>query len=209
MIVVTGASGFIGQHLCYALRERGKDVHEIDLRTRSDINNCDLPEASRVFHLAAQTDAYHQNARFDAITNIIGSIRIFEQYGDKVVFTSSAMVNYPCNPYAISKRACEDYAKYFGAAIVRLPNVYGPGGHSLIDVCETNDEINIYGTGQQVRTYQHVDVVIKALLDAEPGVTKVVQGDVLSVNQIVSRYDKPVNTLPAREGDLLYAVQLD
>lgn len=209
MHVVTGSFGFIGRHLCRALRDRGVKVYEIDLFNGCDINTCELPDADRVWHLAAQTDAYCKDAQSDAYNNIIGSLRIFERYGNKVVLTSSAMVNYPCNPYAISKRACEDYAKFFGAAIVRLPNVYGQGGHSLIDRCSEDSEIKVYGTGEQRRTYQHVSVVVDELLSVTPGSLKIVSGVNMSVNQIVAMYDKPKTHVAARDGDLLYALQLD
>jgi nucleoside-diphosphate-sugar epimerase len=210
MFVVTGSHGFIGQHLCRALRSLGKIVYEIDLRNGRDILDCELPDADRVFHLAAQTDAYCRDAEYDARVNIVGSVRIFEKYQDKVVFTSSSMVNYPFNPYAISKLSCEHYARYYGAAIVRLPNVYGYGGHSFIDVCQRESTITVYGTGEQARSYQHINVVLYKLLHAMPGSMKIVPGEILTVNEIVEKYgsNKPVVHKEAREGDLLCAVQL-
>lgn len=210
MIIVTGSCGFIGRHLCRALRDQGEYVYEIDLFNGHDINNCELPEddVDRVYHLAAQTNAYSRATSSDAYTNIMGSIRIFEHYRNRVVFTSTAMVNYPVNPYAISKRVCEDYARYFGVAIVRLPNVYGPGGHSLIDVCCAQKYVPVYGTGEQRRTYRHVDDVVQILLEAKPGNVEVVSGENLSVNQVVSMFHRSKIAMEAREGDLLSAIQL-
>lgn len=207
MIVVTGSEGFIGKHLCHVLHSRCLDFYSIDLKRGSDILTCDLPDADRVYHLAAQTDAYARDAQADARTNIAGSIRIFERYRDKVVFASSAMVNYPVNPYAISKRACEDYARFFGCAVVRLPNVYGTGGHSFMERCATQDEITIYGSGNQLRSWCHVNDAVSALMTVKPGAHVVVPGQPYSVNQIASQFDKPKRYLPAREGDLLVAIQ--
>lgn len=208
MIVVTGADGFIGKHLCHALEARGETIHRIDLKRGSDILDCDLPAATRVYHLAAQTDAYSKDAMADAQTNIIGSLRIFDRYTTRVVFASSAMVNYPVNPYAISKRVCEDYARHFGCATVRLPNVYGIGGHSFMEKCATQDEITIFGSGHQLRSWCHVGEVVQAFLLAKCGAQIVVPGVTHSVNQIAAGFDKPKRYLPERDGDLLCATQL-
>jgi nucleoside-diphosphate-sugar epimerase len=207
VIVVTGADGFIGKHLCARLECRGEIIHRIDLKRGTDIRDCDLPDAKQVYHLAAQTDAYCKDARSDASTNIIGSLRVFERYTGRVVFASSAMVNYPVNPYAISKRVCEDYARYFGCAVVRLPNVYGDGGHSFMEKCAAQDEITIFGSGDQIRSWCHVNEAVEAFLQAKPGACVVVPGVTQSVNQIASCFDKPKRYLPARDGDLMVAVQ--
>lgn len=207
MIVVTGADGFIGKYLCHALEARGETVHRIDLKRGCDVRDCDLPDATRVYHLAAQTDAYSRDAMDDAQTNIIGSLRVFERYNTRVVFASSAMVNYPVNPYAISKRACEEYARLFGCAVVRLPNVYGAGGHSFMEKCAEQDEITIFGSGEQIRSWCHVGEAVQAFLLAGPGTHVVVPGLTYSVNQIAANFDKPKLYLPEREGDLLVAIQ--
>lgn len=207
MIVVTGAEGFIGRHLCLALENLGETVHRIDLKLGSNIRDCELPSARRVYHLAAQTDAYSPDVMQDAQDNIIGSLRVFEHYGDRAVIASSAMVNYPLNPYAISKGACEAYARYFGSAVVRLPNVYGPGGHSFMDKCAAEDEVTIYGSGEQLRSWCSVDKAVAAFLAVKPGAHVIVPGQTLSVNQIAARFGKPTRYRPARDGDLLCALQ--
>jgi nucleoside-diphosphate-sugar epimerase len=207
MIVVTGSEGFIGKYLCHALEARGEKVHRIDIKLGLNIRDCLLPGATRVYHLAAQTDAYSSDAMADAQDNIIGSLRIFEHYAFRTVFASSAMVNYPVNPYAISKRVCEDYARYFGAAVVRLPNVYGSGGHSFMEKCAEQDEITIFGSGNQLRSWCHVGEAVQAFLSVKPGAHVVVPGVTHSVNQIAATFDKPKRYLPEREGDLLVAIQ--
>jgi nucleoside-diphosphate-sugar epimerase len=55
--LVTGHLGFVGQHLVRRLEQRRVEVIGIDLKDGADVNDCDLPVADRVFHLAAQTDA--------------------------------------------------------------------------------------------------------------------------------------------------------
>jgi len=208
-VLVTGSEGFIGTHLCRKLDDLGEIIHRIDVALGTDILTYPLPDnIDRVFHLAAQTDAYCANTWLDAETNILGSIRIFEKYRTKVVFASSSMVNYPVNPYAISKRACEDYARMYGCAVVRFCNIYGPGGHSFIEKCEAAETITIYGTGEQKRTWQRVAVAVDALIAVKPGECTILDGDDWIINEIAARYAKPRIYRAARAGDLLDATQL-
>lgn len=208
-VVVTGSDGFIGRHVCKRLVNGKFDVVGLDLKTGDDILTCGLPDADWVIHLAAQTSAYCEDAEIDARANILGSIRVFQRYGDKVTFASSSMVNYPTTPYAISKRACEDYAKLYGAAIVRLCNIVGPGGHSVFEAFRGSDELTIYGSGDQRRSYADIGDAVKALLGCREGLT-VVGGQDLSVNEIASRFfaSKPRRYLPARAGDMMDGRQI-
>lgn len=209
--VVTGSEGFIGRHLVDALLSVGCEVIGIDKRSGSDIRDCELPDADRVFHLAAQTDAYCADARYDALTNVVGTVRILERYRDRVVLASSSMVNYPVAPYAISKRACEEYAKHFGAAIVRLCNIVGPGGHGVVQKFEQADELCIYGTGDQLRTYAPVQSAVIMLMDAKPRELSVLRGVELTINEIAGSdkfVSKPRRYLPARALDLIDGRQI-
>jgi nucleoside-diphosphate-sugar epimerase len=70
-------------------------------------------------------------------------------------------VNYPLTPYAISKRAAEDYALFYGAAVVRFCNLYGAGGHGAIDRFRDGDRIEIRGSGEQLRTYAPVEDAVR------------------------------------------------
>lgn len=207
--LVTGHLGFVGKHLCNVLKANGHEVTGIDLIDGGNICLAYLPQVDWVFHLAAQTNAQSRDAYWDASTNVTGSIRIFEYYRDKVVFSSSSMVNYPVSPYAISKRAAEDYARYFGCAVVRFCNLYGPGGHSVIDKFRKAKRLTIYGTGEQVRTYAPVSDAIVALLDGKPGQTSILPGEDYTVNEIAERFShKPVDYEPAKPLDPLDARQI-
>lgn len=208
-VLVTGSEGFIGKHLVAALLARGDEVVGIDRANGTDILRCDLPDADRVFHLAAQTDAYSRDAMGDAMTNIIGSLRIFERYGSKVTFASSAMVNYPQNFYAVGKSAAEHYARLFGAGIVRFCNITGHGGHSVMEKFAAADELTIYGTGEQRRHYADVSEAVRALIDCEAGEMTVLSGEELTVNQIADRFPKKSRRyLPAKVGDMIDGRQL-
>ena len=204
MILVTGHRGFVGSHLTSRL----KDWVGVDLVEGRDILSAELPEVDRVYHLAANTDAQSPETVRDAEVNILGTLRLLERYGSRVVFASSSMINYPVTPYGISKLAGEHYARLYGAAVVRFCNLYGEGGHSAIDRFRDASEIQIRGTGEQVRTYAPVEHAVSALLEAKPGKTYVLSGTDFTVNDIAGMSDKPVRRVPASPLDLLDARQV-
>lgn len=208
--VVTGSAGFIGKHLFAALENKGWEVVGIDLKTGDDILTCGLPEADAAFHLAAQTDAYFQDAEADAAVNIMGALRVFRRYRDRTVFASSSMVNYPTTPYAISKYAAEQYAALYGVSVVRFCNIIGPGGHSVFDRFSEAEELTIYGTGEQRRTYAHIAFAVDALMARlGMGGVFVLAGAELSVNDIADRFPgKPRRYVPARQGDMIEGRQV-
>lgn len=209
-VLVTGSEGFIGRHLVRELASDEVEVIGFDLKNGHDLLCCELPDVFRVFHLAAQTDARSTATSRDARDNIMVTIRLCERYGSRIVFASTSMVNYPVVPYAISKRAAEAYVLAAGGAVVRFCNIYGEGGHSVIEAFGAADELSIYGDGEQRRTYAPVEGAVDALLQVRPGQTFMLRGDDLSVNQIAARMFpmKPRRYLPARANDLLDARQV-
>ena len=153
--VVTGSSGFIGQHLVKALVEKGAKVVELDVKNGVDLT--DWNQVSKIgsfdflFHLAAKTfvpDSY-QNPRDFYYTNITGTINILELCRirkAKIIFASSYIYGNPqylpidekhpiaaFNPYSetkiIGEQLCEGYHRNFGIPVVILRpfNIYGPG----------------------------------------------------------------------------------
>lgn len=203
-VLVTGHWGFIGSHLCGALEDQDITVIGIDLKDGKDILTADLPEVDRVYHLAAQTNAQTSDVLADANVNIMGTLRLLERYGSRVVFASSSAVNYPLTPYAISKRAGEDYARMYGAAVVRFCNIHGPGGHGVFECFANDDVITIRGDGNQVRTYASVSNAVSALLNAKPGELHILKGRDMTVKEVAALYPgKPVSYVPASPADIL------
>lgn len=208
-ILITGNRGFIGKHLQERLAGVGHEIWGCDLKNGRDILTAVLPEVDKVIHLAAQTDAFNKDTYYDAENNILGTIRLMEKYGEKLIFISSSMVNYLGSPYSISKKSGEMYAKFFNCPVVRFTNVYGEGGHSCWDKFREAETMLIYGTGEQRRTYASVesacDLIVKAMSE---GGLHILQGEEKTVNELADMFDKPRKYLPERELDLLNAVQL-
>jgi len=165
-VLVTGSEGFIGTHLMNVLRTNPNiEMTGIDLKLGHDIRlKQDWGDFDAVYHLAARSDAHSTDIEADFQTNVVATFKLMQRYGRRLVFASSSMVNYPVNSYAVSKLTGERYARLFGSRVVRLCNIYGPGGHSVIDKFrEATDQITIYGDGHQLRTYAPVADAVTAL----------------------------------------------
>lgn len=172
-ILVTGGAGFIGSHVAERFLADGHEVAIVDDLSTGHLENlppeatfyrCDIrdPELAAIFqefrpevvcHLAAQMSVRIsiQRPRFDADTNVVGSINLLESAvaagTQKIIYASTGGALYgeprylPCDEehpivpishYGISKHTVEHYLELYAHlydldyTILRFPNVYGP-----------------------------------------------------------------------------------
>ena len=220
-ILVTGGTGFIGNHLCRKLLNDGHYVICLDNNftgsmsniqdmmnnpnfefIRHDITQSILLEVEQIYHLAcpASPKAYQYNAIKTIKTNILGTLNalgIAKRVKARILLTSTSEVygdpkispqveEYWGNVNPIGIRSCYDEGKRVAETlmmeyyrnhqteirIARIFNTYGPkmdknDGRvvsNFINQCLNNEDITIYGDGNQTRSFCFVDDTVDALI---------------------------------------------
>ena len=242
-ILVTGGTGFIGAHLVDKLIELGHDVIVIsnkepkrknkktkyakgDITKKGDVEKA-MIGCSVVFHLASLIDARSSDQKEMQRVNILGSKNVFSPATKnkcKIIFTSSAAVygdsktkeDSRCKPISDYGKSKMEAEKLLGkdAFIVRLFNVYGPGGKGAVNIfCENimeNKPVNIYGNGLQTRDFVYVSDVVDALILGmkSNGIYNVGSGTEITVKELIEKIEKisrkkaKINYLPANKQEI-------
>jgi len=128
-VLVTGGRGFLGVHVCEALRAAGHDVTALG-RTDGDLAEPDVAERlveerspDAVVHLAAVMPGDERLAQNAPLTELVA--RACAARGIPLFHGSTTSVYGDETPYAASKRASEEVAG--DATILRFHFPYGPG----------------------------------------------------------------------------------
>lgn len=168
MIIITGSSGFLGKKL----HARFLDAIGIDVREGLNLLTCDLPkEIDVIYHLAAQSyvEASWHDPLHD-LDNIRITARLVKEYPNaKIIYANSCAALEASSPYGFSKKVSGDYLKTFHKNYVSciFPNVYGEGSKSVVDIFKGKDEVTVFGDGEQVRDYVHVNDIVDGLVLAK------------------------------------------
>jgi len=173
-ILVTGSSGFIGSALVKRLKKIKKDVIGIDQKEADTTlvvsNILDKPpkfykQFDIIYHLASLKDARESfEKKKEYRENIVNVTKyILKNFnGIEFIFTSTMAAYKPITPYGKYKLETENIIKLSDKRfkIYRLANVYG--GKKSTSIIEKKN-IKIYGDGEQLRDYIHVDDVVNIL----------------------------------------------
>ncbi|MHB8972336.1 MAG: polysaccharide biosynthesis C-terminal domain-containing protein [Pirellulaceae bacterium] len=135
-VLVTGADGFLGRHLCSVLaRHEGVSLLRFDLQNTPEELENSLVSADVIFHLAGinrpQNVEEFQTGNAGFTAQICCKLAVLGRV-PKIILSSSTQADLE-NPYGASKRRAEEavqkYAAKTGAevAVYRLPNVFGKG----------------------------------------------------------------------------------
>ena len=199
MTIISGHKGFIGSLLFNEI-----DAIGIDLKDGKNLLTCDLPEAKTIYHLAAQTsvEASWHDPVHDA-DNLKMVVRLVHNYPNaKIIYTNSAASLDQSSPYGFSKWSGAEYLKKFHKdyVICTLPNVYGKGSKSVVDIFKDQEEVTIYGTGDNLRDYVHVSDIVEGLVKAQKWPKGEYQlGSGISTSVLELAEGKIVNLAPARK----------
>jgi UDP-glucuronate decarboxylase len=220
-ILVTGAAGFLGSHLCDALLKQGHEVLAVDnyfTGSKSNVSHLEsdgkfellrhdvtfplFVEVDAIYNLASPASPIHyQKDPVQTIkTNVMGAINMLglakrlgipifqastsEVYGDPEIHPQ--VEEYWGNVNSIGPRACYDEGKRAAETlffdyhrqhavkirVARIFNTYGPrmatgDGRvvsNFIVQALRGDDITIYGSGHQTRSFCYVDDLINGFL---------------------------------------------
>ncbi len=98
------------------------------------------------------------------------SFAVYKEIQKKELLTEEKTPALPRNHYGMSKLLAEEIIKYYNrkkkikTGILRLANVYGPGGKLFVEKISDGKEVLINGTGRQVRDFIYIDDVIEAFI---------------------------------------------
>lgn len=167
MTLITGYKGWIG----HKLSQRVGSFFGIDVREGMNLLTCELPgDIEIIYHLAAQSSvesSWHDPLH--DLDNIRMTARLVHAYPEaKIIYTNSAAALDQSSPYGFSKWAAAEYIKKFhkNYVICTLPNVYGEGSRSVVDIFKERNTVTIYGDGKQKRDYVYVSDIVSALVKA-------------------------------------------
>lgn len=166
-ILITGFKGQIGSKLSTLFT----NFIGIDTKEGQNLVTCKLPEeVDVVYHLAAHAPvewSWHDPVR--TMENLVSTVRLVHAYPDaKIIFASTGASVDPVSPYGFSKFACNQYLKRFhkNAVILYFPNIFGTS-RSVVDIFKGKAEVVIYGDGEQIRDYVHIDDIVSGLHKAK------------------------------------------
>ena len=154
-VLVTGANGFVGQHLVTYLEElHGKKIQVYTtkmLRLDKSVSWNNLPKVDVLVHLASQSgviESFKNPSHFitSNYSMTVNALEYCKKFNTHLIFPSTSSYdpkfaspyneNMPlieANPYSYSKIACEDVCKFYSkqfnvpVSVIRPFNIYGPG----------------------------------------------------------------------------------
>ena len=180
-ILVTGSEGFMGRHLCLALRRQGGcEVLEFDIRHAPENLPVLAARADLVFHLAGVNRPKEEKEFTDGNPNLTRRLCdcLANTNRQTPLAISSSIQAEADNPYGRSKKAAEDvvldYHQRTGAPvyIYRFPNVFGkwsrPNYNTVVATfCHNISRglpVQISNRSNPLR-FVYIDDIVRAVLD--------------------------------------------
>lgn len=186
-IGVTGANGFIGEAVVNHLKNtEGVKITALD-RIKHNLLDYESLQSfvegqDAIIHLAGVNRGTNREL---LEVNTLGMLSLLDAVvkfspSTKIVFASTFQIYLPQSLYGLSKKFAEDLLGVYGtnhkiqSTILRLSNVYGPGGKPFYNsviatfahLAKQAGPLKITGDGSQERDFIYLDDVVKAIAHA-------------------------------------------
>jgi len=212
-IVVTGASGFIGQALSSNLEKKWAEVIRVSRRPLPGYYNIrnyfETPISDVLIHLAEDSDRQKVNRLGEAYASQSIDLAHFlaSQGYSRIIYVSSGAVygdtsaiphredeiTHPYDVYTRTKLSCEKSFLDVGGLVVRLSNIYGPSMSQANVVSHILKQIPLTGPLQvkndkPIRDFLWIQDVVEAIttmsLEVGHGIFNVASGAGNSIRQL-------------------------
>lgn len=193
-VFITGASGFIGKHLCDILKKKGMvfSSEKVDLLDKKTLQSFfEVNDFDTVVHLVgAFGDDFDHLLDVNVRTTWNLCSALINTRVKKIIYTSSGAVygppsngveSYetdipsPDSMYGLTKLFAEQIIAQFAdcnerqSIILRLPNIYGPGGKGLINQMKNSiiygHSVTVNGNGLKSRDIMHISDVVSSIFE--------------------------------------------
>ncbi|MCR4880184.1 MAG: NAD-dependent epimerase/dehydratase family protein [Bacilli bacterium] len=207
-ILVTGANGFIGKHLCLLLTRHEHDVFKYDIDSTIDELKDYISKADFIIHLAGINRPLTNEEFYDGNTNFTKKLvdLVKESNRDIPIIFSSSIQAALDNDYGKSKKMAEDYLLSSGLTtyVYRLYNVFGKWCRPNYNSAAATFSYNIAkGLDISIRdrdyvvSYNYVEDICNTFIDVIEGKAK---ASPISINYVEPIYKCSLGHL----ADLLY-----
>tara|TARA_E500000318_G_scaffold3645_1_gene4016 strand:- start:6456 stop:7178 length:723 start_codon:yes stop_codon:yes gene_type:complete len=172
MIVITGSSGWLGNHLCKLFNEREEDIYYYDIKSDEDddITDFGLPKkiiecVRLIIHLAAKPGVREsvKDPKEYWRVNVEGSRQVMRSPVPCIYTSTSAAKEWWLNPYATTKRVAEEYNET--GTNLRLTNLYADtyeGKEDLFGYKFKNNKLKYISKGHS-RDFIHIEDVCEVI----------------------------------------------
>jgi UDP-glucose 4-epimerase len=200
-ILLTGYKGFIGTQIYKSLKESGFDIDGVDLGDLIPERKYDI-----ILHFGARTLIRNSiKAPYEYFQDGLAlTVKFLEKArldNSVFVFPTSGSIDEPTNPYSLSKKEGLEWITLYKnlysikAVVLKLFNIYGETSRKgavylFTKAALTGEEIPVYGGGNQVRDFIHVNDLVKCIKnivtgDVGPGEYEIGTGSGTSINDLI------------------------
>lgn len=185
-IAVTGADGFIGGFVVKRLKDINVRLKLFDIKRYNLLDSESLKNFVKdqdvIIHLAGVNRGTNEELFKINTLGVLSLLDAVTKYSPetRIVFASTFQVYLFNSLYGLSKKFAEELLIHHSlnhkvqTTILRLSNVYGPGGKPFYNsviatfsyLIKTSQPITVNGDGSQKRDFIYVDDVVEAIVKA-------------------------------------------